>query len=196
MKAEEIKALESHFQTDNEHWNGFAFEMLCEVLQKGNFEEAGKPLQLFDKASKIFTEHHETPLKAVHLFAVEVDQANLYPAQKFFVYEWVCKYLSNSEFPGIDLSEIEQLLNSQTDRLRNDKPPTQYNKPLTGSIRDTLKEFVLTEIEKLPETMKQLAPEQRLNVVCKLIPYVLPKVESVTHKLGEPDEPKQSNWGI
>jgi hypothetical protein len=28
---------------------------------------------------------------------------------------------------------------------------------------------------------------------CKLIPYVLPKVESVTHSLGEPEPPKM-NW--
>jgi hypothetical protein len=37
---------------------------------------------------------------------------------------------------------------------------------------------------------KKLEPVQRLNILCKLIPYALPKVESVTHKLGEPELPK------
>ena len=68
------------------------------------------------------------------------------------------------------------------------------SKQLTGNIRDTLKEFIQLEIQNLPDTIKQLDAEKRLNVVCKLIPYILPKVESVTHKLGEPDDPFQFKW--
>jgi len=49
------------------------------------------------------------------------------------------------------------------------------------------------DLEQLPETLKELDPVQRLNLLCKLIPYVLPKVVSVTHKLGEPELP-QKNW--
>lgn len=37
MNTKEVQALESYFKTENEHWNGYAFEMLCEVIQKGNF---------------------------------------------------------------------------------------------------------------------------------------------------------------
>lgn len=57
MKAKEIEALESYIKTENEHWNGYAFEMLCEVLQKVNFTYPETPLQLFSKAVDIFTEH-------------------------------------------------------------------------------------------------------------------------------------------
>ena len=64
---------------------------------------------------------------------------------------------------------------------------------MTGNIRDTLKELMQNEIEQLPDTLKELEPAQRLNILCKLIPYVLPKVESVTHKEGEPELPKK-NW--
>ncbi|MBK9401754.1 MAG: hypothetical protein IPN36_13155 [Bacteroidetes bacterium] len=194
MKAKEIEALESYFKTENEHWNGYAFEMLCEVLQQGNFENPEIPLQLFDKAENIFTEQHETPLKAVQEFAAEADKQKLNPAQRLFVYEWVHKYLSFTEFEEIDLTEIKNLLKSQTERLKNDKPKVEYNKPLTGNIRDTLKEMMQKEIEQLPDTLKELDPVQRLNILCKLIPYVLPKVESVTHRLGEPDEHKIQRW--
>jgi len=61
-------------------------------------------------------------------------------------------------------------------------------KPLTMDIRETLKEFVQKEIEQLPETLKTLTPAQRLNVLCKLMPYVLPKTESVKPDYGEPDD--------
>jgi hypothetical protein len=77
MKTKEIESLESYFKTENEHWNGYAFEMLCEVLKQGNFENPETPLQLFDKAEKIFTEQHETPLKAVQEFAAEIENAKL-----------------------------------------------------------------------------------------------------------------------
>ena len=49
------------------------------------------------------------------------------------------------------------------------------------------------DLEQLPETLKELDSVQRLNLLCKLIPYVLPKVVSFTHKLGEPELP-QENW--
>jgi transcription-repair coupling factor (superfamily II helicase) len=45
------------------------------------------------------------------------------------------------------------------------------------------------------ETLKELEPVERLNVLCKLIPYVLPKVDTVTHKLGEPEN-ETENKGL
>jgi hypothetical protein len=44
------------------------------------------------------------------------------------------------------------------------------------------------ELQTLPETLAKLDPVQRLNIICKLIPFVLPKVASVTHTLNEPGE--------
>ncbi len=49
------------------------------------------------------------------------------------------------------------------------------------------------DLEQLPKTLKEHDPVQRLNLLCKLIPYVLPKVVSLTHKLGEPELPHM-NW--
>lgn len=187
MKAKEIESLESYFKTENEHWNGYAFEMLCEVLKQGNFENPEAALKLFDKAVNILSEQHETPLKAVQEFAAETEKEKLNTVQRLFIYEWVYKYVRFTDWGEIDLSDIKDLLKSQTERLKNDKPQVEYNKPLTRNIRDTLKELMQKEIESLPETLKDIEPVQRLNLLCKLIPYVLPKVESVTHKLGEPE---------
>lgn len=64
-------------------------------------------------------------------------------------------------------------------------------KPLTSDLRETLKALIQSELEQLPETLKDLDPVQRLNILCKLMPYVLPKTESVKHSLGEP-----SKWGV
>jgi hypothetical protein len=194
MNIKEVQALESYFKTENEHWNGYAFEMLCEVLQKGNFETPETPLKLFSKSIDIFTEHFETPLKAVQLFKAETDKQKIDTVQKLFVFEWVLKYVKYSEFEKADTDEIKDLLKSQTERYKvevNKQP--EYNKPLVGNIRDTLKELMKKELEQLPETLKELDPVQRLNILCKLMPYVLPKTESVKHNFGEPEPPKK-NW--
>jgi hypothetical protein len=50
-----------------------------------------------------------------------------------------------------------------------------------------LKTEIQKELEQLPETLKVLEPEKRLNIICKLIPFVLPKVESVHSEKDEPD---------
>ena len=193
MNTKEIESLESYFKTENEHWNGYSFEMLCEVLKQGNFENPETPLQLFDKAVNIFTEQHETPLKAVQEFATVTDKANLNTAQRLFVYEWVYKYVRFSDFGELDLNEVKDLLKSQTEWLINNKPQVEYNKPLTGNIRDTLKVLMQKELESLPDILKELEPAQRLNILCKLIPYIVPKVESVSHKLGEPESESENN---
>ena len=185
METKEIEALETYFKTENEYSNGFVFQMLCEVMKQGQFENPELPLQLFDTGMDIFTEQYKNPLNAVQLFNCELDKNKLIPYQKFFIYEWVCKYLRQSEFEGMDLKPIKDLLNSQKDKLKAENQPV---KPLTKNIREELKELMQKEIEQLPETLKGLEPKDRLNVLCKLMPFVLPKVESVNHESGEPDE--------
>lgn len=59
-------------------------------------------------------------------------------------------------------------------------------KILTNGLRDSLKIIMQSEIEKLPETLEGLDPKERINLVCKLMPYVFPKVETIHSKEGEP----------
>ena len=195
MNTKEIKALEGYFKTENEHWNGYAFEMICNVLKKGNFENPETPLLLFNKAIDIFTEQYETPLQAVQNFEKETDKHNLSLNQKLFVFENVLDYVKYSEFEKADTDEIKDLLKSHTERIKskikNQKP--EYNKPLVNNIRDTLKDLMQKELEQLPETLKDLEPVQRLNVLCKLIPYVLPKVEAVHSEKGEPERENKTS---
>jgi hypothetical protein len=193
MEKNQIQAIEGYFRTENEHWNGYAFEMLCAALKQPLFENPETPLQLFSTGIDIFTEQYETPLRAVNSFALEVDKQTASLDQKLFVYDWVCKYVRVSVFEKGDTAELIELLKSERERLKNSIP--EPNKPLVKSLRETLKTMIQQELETLPETLKGLEPAQRLNILCKFLPYALPKVESV-HYLR--DEPKQDedNKGI
>jgi hypothetical protein len=87
MKTEEIEDLEGYIKTENEYQNGYVFNMLCEVLRQNQVENPKIPLRLFSIAEPIFTEHHEHPLKAIQLYAVELDKKKLNLNQRLFVME-------------------------------------------------------------------------------------------------------------
>lgn len=57
---------------------------------------------------------------------------------------------------------------------------------LTMTVRETLKAIMQKEIERLPEQLETLEPKERLNILCKLMPFVFPKVENIHATDGEP----------
>lgn len=196
MKTKEIASLESYFKTENDHWNSYALKIIRKALEKQLFSDFNKLMQFYELSIDIASEsHREKPFEGLHLIISEYDKNELTTEQKVYLLEGVFEYLDCTEFDGWYSSEIQDLMKSQITVYKNElkcKLP-EYNKPLTGSIRDTLKDLMQKELEQLPETLKELDPVQRLNILCKLMPYVLPKTESVKHTLGEPEAPKK-NW--
>lgn len=55
-----------------------------------------------------------------------------------------------------------------------------------SELRETIKKIMRQEIEEIPEGLKELEPRERLYILCKLMPYVFPKVKTVSHSSGEP----------
>ncbi len=66
------------------------------------------------------------------------------------------------------------------------KTADEVETPLTRDLRQTLKAIVQKELEQLPGYLEGLEPKERLNIICKIMPFVLPKVEAVQHTAGEP----------
>jgi hypothetical protein len=57
------------------------------------------------------------------------------------------------------------------------REPGTPNK-LTKELRDALKSVLQNEIELLPEHLEQLEPKDRLELLSKFLPFVLPKLET------------------
>ncbi|HXH17488.1 MAG TPA: hypothetical protein VNJ07_00270 [Chitinophagales bacterium] len=57
---------------------------------------------------------------------------------------------------------------------------------LTKELRAILKDLLHRELEALPERLEKLEGKERLEILVKLLPYVLPKVEPVSMDKGEP----------
>ena len=62
---------------------------------------------------------------------------------------------------------------------------------LTKELRSALKNILHQEIELLPEHFNKLEPKDRLELLIKLLPFALPKIEAVNYK---ENEPFQSEW--
>jgi len=57
---------------------------------------------------------------------------------------------------------------------------------LTRELRAVLKDLIHKELETLQERLDHLDPKERLEVLVKLLPYVLPKVSPTSHTTDEP----------
>ena len=57
-----------------------------------------------------------------------------------------------------------------------------------GGYGAVLKGLIHEELETLQERMDHLDPKERLEVLVKLLPYVLPKVSPASHTTDEPFE--------
>jgi hypothetical protein len=57
---------------------------------------------------------------------------------------------------------------------------------LTSGLREALKAVMQKEIDRLPEVLEGLEPKERIAFVCRLMPFVFPKVEPVRPTEGEP----------
>ncbi len=50
---------------------------------------------------------------------------------------------------------------------------------VTSELRKTLKTVVAGELELLPGTLAELPPRERLDLLIKLLPFCMPKVDSI-----------------
>ncbi|MEZ4909893.1 MAG: hypothetical protein R2774_03420 [Saprospiraceae bacterium] len=56
---------------------------------------------------------------------------------------------------------------------------------LTKELRSALKNILNQEIELLPEHFNKLETKDRLEILVKLLPYAMPKVEPESYEISE-----------
>ena len=61
---------------------------------------------------------------------------------------------------------------------------------MTKVMRSVLKDVLYEDLEALQERLDTLKTKERVELLIKLMPYVLPKVTSVSHTTNEP-----LDWG-
>ena len=74
----------------------------------------------------------------------------------------------------------------QTNNL-NGRPKGTPNK-LTKELRAVLKDVLFNEIDQLPIHLQSLQIKDRLELVVKLLPYAIPRIEAANYKINEPND--------
>ena len=59
---------------------------------------------------------------------------------------------------------------------------------LTKELRKVLKNLLYQELETLSSHLDSLEPKERLEILIKLLPYAVPKIESVNYQEIEPTD--------
>ena len=53
---------------------------------------------------------------------------------------------------------------------------------ITKELRDTIKEVLESEFKILPKLLESLEPEKRLSLIIKLLPYAVPRLETILYE--------------
>jgi hypothetical protein len=62
---------------------------------------------------------------------------------------------------------------------------------LTKELRSVLKDVVYRELKSIELRLDELDPKERIELTIKLMPYVFPKLQSISHSANEP-----LDWGM
>jgi len=57
---------------------------------------------------------------------------------------------------------------------------------ITKTVREALKDFVQSEIKKLPQTCKEMTPYERTALILKVLPYIIPIADKDTVEEKKP----------
>lgn len=121
MKFETLEAVQAHFTTENEHYNNWMFELTTEAIQGGQFSDIEQALQLFDFALEAALQEPQQPLTAMMNIQKEFDRNDLNSEQALFVWDALLKYIRNSEFGELDLTDFKVIATSYAKRIRNQR---------------------------------------------------------------------------
>jgi len=61
---------------------------------------------------------------------------------------------------------------------------------ITNELRSVLKEVLYQELEQIQEHLETLNSKERVELLIKLMPYILPKVTNISYTTNEP-----LDWG-
>lgn len=189
MKKKDAPDVEQYLNFGNEHDNKHALEVWLEAIKSGTFSDPATPLKIFVELRNALLRVSDQSAKVIPVF--EQHTNGMKGNEKLFIARHLLNYFEHTVFaenendkPETQLADISKPLDALLTRLRMEAGITNDNLH-TNDLRRLLKDIFRREIERLPEYLQSLETKDRVNVLCKMMPYVFPKVESVHFEEGE-----------
>lgn len=191
--------LESYYQTDNDWHNEHIIKLIASIREKGLFTDVLPALELYNFALEGFLKEVKAPLKVIEAVEQAAHKLKLEAGQVLYILEEITAYIDRTDWEtdGIedqDRDNFVKLFKAEIvyrkNLLNKDIPP----KPEVKNLRQDLKAILQNELQNLPEYLERLEPKDKLNFICKLMPFVLPKVLSIQAEKGESKFEEMSFW--
>lgn len=181
-ETQETNGIESWFQTDNEHVNGYAFLVYKDARQKDLFNDLAVPLELWDKFITSLGIKRNEPVQELNRVLEEMEKRKFNNHQKIFLIYWVYEYFNNTAFMDDD-GECTIHLKKHTELLKIElkKINSQIEKeePEPKDLQNIIQETITKEMERFPELLANMDDGERLKLLVKLLPYVMPKQKPI-----------------
>ncbi len=182
--------VDQYLNFGSDHDNEHALAVWLEAIKTGVFSDPATPLKMFVELRDGLMDVAEQPAQVIPLFERHTGKMN--DAEKLFIARHLLQYFEQTVFTDTEnegqetyLTGITKPLKAFLEKLGRESGQTK-NDLKTADLRQMLKDVFRDEIGRLPEYLQSLEPKERLNILCKMMPYVLPKVEAVHATEGEP----------
>ena len=180
-----ISTIDELLQTKNEHYNNYSQKVVTECISKQIFDNAETALKTYQKCLNNIV-GTETPILAVKYVLYELYQMQepeFTDKQCYFILTRIADYIKHTDFGKWELrDETYNILKSHIVKFEKEFVKSQQK---NDDIRETLKILMQKEISEFPKRLETLDDEKRLGIICRLMPYVFPKVETVEATRGE-----------
>ncbi len=174
MSNNKITAIEQLLKSNNDWYDKHVFSVYCKMIDKEYYKDAGKALSVYVKFLSAFLNNLEQPITAMEEAEKIVKAEKYNNSQMLLMYEKANSYISSSEF-DYNTKDLTSLLEIHTNKLLEQYFEENPSTPDREFIGTTIRKYVFKELEKLPETLDQLEPKERINALSKLLPYVVSK---------------------
>ncbi len=190
MKKQNALDIEKYLNSGCEYDNEQFLEVWLDAIKTGIFTDDKAALSAFVDTRNALFDVANQPARVLPVF--EENTAGMSGPEKLFLAQKLFYYFKNTVFNKSEndktdnyLTGISKPLGALIKRLERETGENK-NDLKTIDLRAMLKDVFKQEIERLPEYLKGLEAKERLNILCKMMPYILPKVESVHFNEGEP----------
>ncbi len=166
-----------------------------DALATDTFSDPVDALKAFTDLHTAFIKVCEQPAMVISIF--ERYTAEMTHEQRVFIAIHLRNYFQCTVFDdpnapnseGITLHGILEPMRAYTKRLERSKTRIKMKE-----MREALNTAIRDEIDRLPETLASLDPKDRMNFVCKMMPYVFPSIGGISATHDENHD--ISFWGI
>jgi len=183
-----MSEIEKYYQTKNEWHNDHIVDLIADAIKEGFTREELEPtILVYNETLNLFEANPHSPLKVIENLNKTFEKLGFGHEKQYFCLYQAYEFLRRSNYdedkidPEIQ-GQFETVFKAYIDQL-HDKPKVQTSS--SKPIAQTLKLIATQELEKLPELLEGLTPKDRISFLMKILPYSVPKIDSVHHRSFE-----------